>query len=637
MLFFLRADMSKLTDRKTLWMFLLCAVVVTLVQLLILRPIIDFSLFTEDDWNWLFYFRSLSDLNFLERLLITWTKIGIHEGGYAIYVGILGEILGNNYSLYQYVNIVFKIIATLTLFPLILILFKNKLLAFLATIIYGINSASTGSFYWYMKGGIFPAIASMNLFFISYYYTLLKDSKILLLLSSVLVLLAYILSPTRIFPVFLIIVGVEIYWVIKHKSSVAVKNSVIRLFCFLLPSIWLVMQAPISPNGRVAETPGVLLSQILAGNWFNLLSPLAGIGYSLLTVENMKIFGFMDGTTFTSLGNYLAFLTKGSIWIFLLLSIILSFLIPRKPLKFIIAAFCINFVLDILMYLLASHHLTIAPELVQQMDPSLFFLTKYSTLVAIFILVVALLAFFEWLKRKKDYLLAALSAGPIFALIFLTLMWVTIAYLMDGYNSIHYYFQIPAVGISLFLAAILILFYQKFEGKSFRVLATVFIAMIILGFYNSSNYAINREFLGIYPERIKVSDQQTLHNKFIEKLGQFDRDNNSLVYLQLPEDTLSFKYYQRALLLDRSTFASMINWREKNYAGRCIGNISNINILRSSYQLMEGKWGFVTSGRCKGITEENVFYDTDNFYAYQVSQGEFIDIKDSLLKELAHP
>lgn len=624
-------------NRITLSIFLLCAVVVIVTQFTLLKPIIDFSLFTEDDWNWLFYFRSLSDLNFLEKLFFTWKKIGIHEGGYAIYMGILGEVFGNNYSVYQYINITFKIIATLTLFPLVLIFFKNRLLAMLTAIIYGINSASTGSFYWYMKGGIFSGIALMNLFFITYYYLLRSNLKILLILSSLLIFLSYLTSPTRIFPIFFIVIGVEIYWIIKYKSSVTIKNSLIRISCFLLPSILLALQAPLSPNGRVGETPGVLLSQILDGNWFNLLSPLAGIGYSLLTVENMRIFGFMDSSTFASLNNYLLYLVKGSVWISLFSLIFLSFLIPKKPLRFIITAFCLNFVLDILMYFLASHHLTIAPELVQQMDPSLFFLTKYPTLVAIFILVVSVMAFLEWLKEKKSRLLTAVSLGSLFALIFLVLMWVPIGYLLDGYNSIHYYHQIPAIGISLFFAAILVLFYKKFKAKFLQVLVLIFIAGIIFSFYNSSSYAINREFLGIYPERIKVSDQQTLHNKLMEKLGQLDKKNNLFVYFQLPEDTLSFKYYQRALLLDHSTFASMINWQGENDGGRCVGNISDINILRSSYQLKEGKWGFVNSGRCKQVTEENVFYDLNSFYAYQVNNGEFVDIKDNLLKELKLP
>ncbi|MBI2196473.1 hypothetical protein HYU45_02555 [Candidatus Daviesbacteria bacterium] len=629
--------MNKVVNKRSLWIFLLCAVVVVLTQFSILRPIIDFSLFTEDDWNWLFYFRSLPDLNFLQKLFLTWTKIGIHEGGYAIYIGILGILFGNHYSLYQYVNIAFKIIATLTLFPLILILFRNRLLALLTTVIYGINSASTGSFYWFMKGGIFPAIALMNLFFITYYYTMIKKTKILLMVSSVLIILSYLNSPTRIFPLFFIIFGVETYWIIKYKSPTTVKNSIIRLVCFLLPSILIAMIAPVSPNGRVVETPGVLLSQILAGNWFNLLSPFAGIGYSLLTVENMRIFGFMDFSTFASLNNYLSYLAKGSVWIFLLSLFFLSLLIPRKPLRFIITAFCINFVLDILMYFIASHHLTIAPGLVQQMDPSLFFLTKYPTLVAIFILVVALMAFWEWLKGKKDYLLVAITIGPVFSLIFLSLMWVTIAYLLDGYNSIHYYFQIPAIGISLFFAAVLVLFYKKFKKKYARMLVAVMITGIIIGFYRSSSFAINREFLGIYPENVRIKDQQILHGKLIKKMGEFNRAGNILVYFELPKDNLSFKYYKRALLLDSISFATMIKWQVKGDGSGCIGSVNDINILISSYQLKDGKEGFITSGRCRQVTEKNVFYNLDDLYAYKVEKGEFIDIKDNLLKELKLP
>ena len=675
MLFFiLMRKILKIINSSTLWIFLFCSAIVIYTQFVILKPILKYSLFTGDDWMWLMNFRSLTHVSFFEKVFLIWTKIDIREGAYVAYIGILGATFGNNYFLYQYVTIIFKIIATLTLFPLILILFRSRLLAFLTTIIYGINSASTGSFYWYMKGGIFPAIALMNLFFISLYFTLLRNSRILLFLSSALIFLAYLISPTRIFPIFLIVSGVEIYWLHKHKLKIGIQNSVVRLIFLLLPSVLISLLSVADPTGRVESTPHTLLKQIVEGNWFNLLSPLQGIGFSLLTYENMKIFGHMDVSALSNMNNYLVFLFKGSFWIFLFSFVLLAFFVSKKPLRFIVIALSLNFVLDILMFYIAGHHLFIPHELIQKTDPSLFSVTKNPTLVAIFIFVVAFMTYIEWLEEKKNYLLTAVFIGPIFSFIFLTSMWLTIGDLLDGYNSIHYYYQVPAIGISLFLASILVLFYEKFKKKTLRFLelvltikfkkktlrflGVVFIIGIIFGFYQSNSFAINREFLGIYSERVEVKDQQILHDKLLKKLGSFDKEGNILVYFELQKDSASSKYYKRSLFLDTQMFGDFIHWRSEGNGPHCIGNISSIDNLRSSLRFKDGRWAFISSGRCLQKPEsspikfnfnslpllfttlyskEYVFYSIDDFYAYKIDKGEFVDIKDNLLKKLNLP
>lgn len=668
---------GKIIGHNTFWIFLLCSAIVISTQFLILQPILKYSLFTADDWHWLLNFRSLTDLNLFEKLVFIWTKIDIRQGAYVAYVGILGTIFGNNYSIYQYVTIIFKALATLTLFPLILILFRSRFLAFLTTIIYGINSASTGSFYWYMKGGIFPAIAFMNLFFISYYFTLIRNSRIFLILSSVLIFLSYLFSPTRIFPILLIVSGVEIYWLHKHKSKAGIKNFLIRLICLLLPSILISLLPSVDPTGKVQSTPHTLLKQILDGNWSNLLSPLQGIGFSLLTNENMKIFGNIDSATFSNLNNYLVFIFKGSFWILLSCLGFLGVLISKKPLRFVITAMSLNLVLDVLMFYLASYHFFIPHGKIQKMDPSMFSLTNYPTLptlVAIFILVIAFMTFFEWFKEKKNYLLIAIFIGPIFSLIFLASMWITIGDLLNGYNSMHYYYQIPAIGISLFLAAILSLFFEKFKKGTFRILASIMIKTdifkfylsrrfainlwilplliitgIILYFYFSSSFAIDREFLGIYSERVEVKEQQVLHERLVKKLGNFKKEDNILVYFELPQDSAGSKYYERSLFLNTEMFEEFVFWHKEGNELHCVGHISIKDSLKSSISFKGGRWGFILSGRClqkskdftlsplfpsARVSTDQVFYSVDSLYAYKIDKGELIDIKGKLIKEL---
>lgn len=633
----------------TLWIFLFCTIVVVLTSFFLLEPLLKFSIFSEDDWKWLLLFKSLPDPSIFSKIATIWTKIGIHEGGYTIYMGVLGDILGYNYRAYQYFNIIFKIISTLTVFPLVYILFKNRLLALLTTIFFGISSASTGSLYWYMKGGVFLGIALMNLFFISYYYTLIKNTKMLLFCSSLLIFLAYISSPTRIYPVFLIIVGVEIYWLINKKSLTFLKQSIFRLLLFLLPSIIIAMQAPISPMGNPHKVPFILLNQFLQGNLYNFLSPLAAMGYSLLTNGAWKYFGLLDYSTFASLSNYLNYLFR----IIVIFTIILLFLAPilsKKPIKFIFFVFSLNFLLDILMFFIVNSYLVLPPEAFSRLDPSLFNVTKYPTFVAIFIIAISFTVFIEWLKDKKVNILTAVFIGPLFSLSFLIPMWISLGFLLDGYSSTQYYYQIPAIGMSLFISAILVLAYNRFKTNFLRVLIAIFIVAVIFYLFEASRVEINHEFLPIYPERIKVADQQILHDKLIQKLGDSDKEGNVLIFFELPKEDFLNQYYRRSLLLETNSFPSMINWRKYGKEIECVGNVSNKDILKSSFQIINDREGFLLTGKCTNVTLDydpyfvtldyqphKVFFSIESLYAYKVVDGELIDIKDSLLKEIQYP
>ena len=274
-------------------LFLFVTFAVTVINLIILQPVIKYQLIElADDWIWMVYYKSLSHMPLLAKLWYIWKKVGIHESGYAIYVGLLGEILGMNYQAYNYVNIFFKILSAVTLFPLILIVFKNRLLATITTFIYGITSASTGSLYWMMKGGMYLGITFMNLFLLSYYFAVTKKKIFWLILSSILIFITYISSAVRVYPVFPIIILIETIWLIFNRSKGdgkflqikvrELKTSIIRIVAFFLPVFLVASRAPVSPHGFIGRKTVMLLTDIKNGNLHDLLSPLAGIGSSFL-------------------------------------------------------------------------------------------------------------------------------------------------------------------------------------------------------------------------------------------------------------------------------------------------------------------------------------------------------------------
>ncbi len=610
------------------------------IQFTLLQPIIQYRLFVED-WTLLTGYKYLYPNPFL-RLVDVWTGSGgLHTTVQIYYIGILSDFFGSNYQAYHIVNVILKGIATLTLFPLVLILFRNKLLAFLTTTFYAISAGSAGPLIMVIKGGEYLAVAALNVFLIVYYYAISKKSVFLIAISSFLFLLTFLLSPSRMFPIFFLVLLVEIFWLVKSRSLKNLKFSLLRLVCFYIPVFLIARSAPVSSCCLFASRPPIILKEILDGNWHNLLIPFAGIGYSLLTTDFWKYFGQIDFATFTDLGNYLLFLFRSSV-IFLFLTIIISTIVSKKPGKFFILVFVTNFILDILMFFVASHHFYIPDKLRSFMDPSFYLITKYPALVAIYIFTVSFFAFLEWKKSGRSKpLLMALWVGPAFSVAFLWPTWLVIGTLIGYYTSVSWYLIIPPIGLSLFISAILVLFYEKLKYKSLsKSIAILVICAIIFVLYKTSGMEITRAFMAINSQRVKITDQGLLQDKLLAKIGDRYKSGNIFVYFDIENDVkYSKQYYQDALSLDH--FEYWMHVRRSDGLGGCVSGISNKDALRKTVQSIDGQVEFVYKGICMEKDKQEVqksydaiVYDVNDFYAYKLENGEFIDIKEHTLKEI---
>lgn len=640
--------------RANLRLFLLTAVVVIIAQIIILQPVIKYQLIElYDDWYWMVYYKALTHMDFIPKMIYMWVKIGIHESGYAIFIGLLGELFGKNYQAYNYFIVGLKIISSLTLFPLVLVVFKNRLLAFLTTFLYAITSSSTGSLYWMMKGGTYLGTAFMNLFLVSYYFTVTKNKRLWLLVSSLFIFLAYITSAVRIYPIFLMILFIETYLLLDvhpvkniraiTKSPKLLKKPLVRLLAFFLPAYLVASRAPISPQGFVEEKPFILLNDILRGNLHDLLSPFAGLGYSFFTNYYWRFFGQISPETFSSFNQYISFLVRGPILIFGLFTIMLALLISKNKKRFFIWIFSINLVFEILMYFIATYHFRLPKELWIEYDASLFYLIKYPTLIGIYALVVAFFLFFEWKKDRKNRLLLALWVGPLFSMTFLVAMWVTIGFLINAYSSTGYYFQIPSMGMSLFVATVLTLFYGKFKKiKISKRTSIVVVFGIMIYFYWTSSLEIARDFTNDNPGKVTVKEQMVLHQQLFEKLGDNYADGDLLVYFDLPSDELRFSYYRLAFF----GFPKIVNYFRNNQGMGCIESISDGTILKDAYVDENNITGFVYRGECvykisgseknEYVTEDSYLYEIDNFYAFKLENGNLTDVKENVLEAVSN-
>lgn len=635
---------------KNLWTFFLCSVLVFVTQFIILQPVLSYRLFNyTEDWPFIVLYRLL-DFNFLDKLIYVWKTSGLHTSAQIFHIGILSDFFGFNYSAYQIVNVALKAIGTISFFPLILILFKSRKLAFLATILFGISSATNGSFLWVVKGSEYIGIALLNIFLITYYFVILKNSKILLIFSSLLFLLAYLMAPPRMFPQLLLIPLVEIYWLLKTKKLKNLTTSIIRTLVYILPVILISLPVPVSSCCPFTSRPLVLLKDIINGNLHNLLDPFAGIGWTLLTNDFWEFFDKLEMETFKNFGSFLFFLLKGPMLIFGSLTLFLSLILSKKPRKFFLMIFGLNFIAEIFFFFVAGYHFYIPAELINLDSPGHFLTTKYPSLVGIYIFIVAFVSFLEWRKNKDNNLLKAMWVGPIFSAIFLWPTWIIMGYLINDHSSVHWYFGIPAMGTTLFLAAILIQLYEKIKRrKLLRIFSSLVVLVITAIFYYTHGVAVAKQYLGINPEKITLQDQTVLQGKLISKLGPHARIGDILVYLDIAEDTVNLRrtkqFYREALSVHQLGyhFGYWVHFRRSGNGiinNGCIEAVTDKETLQDKFSLKDGKKGFIYTGYCIGesvepYTKDTVFYPQDNFYAFRILNGEFIDIKKEVIEDLA--
>lgn len=122
---------------------LILVLLITIFQFILLKPIIGQGL-TNEDYAGLFAARLYKN-SIVSDPVNTWLKIGPHNASHFFYLGFLDLLFGENYNMYLITGIFLKMLATFSLYPLILVVFKNRILAFLGTLIYGLSFASAGA------------------------------------------------------------------------------------------------------------------------------------------------------------------------------------------------------------------------------------------------------------------------------------------------------------------------------------------------------------------------------------------------------------------------------------------------------------------------------------------------------------
>jgi len=607
------------------WIFFLLAVIVTIIQFSLLWITLDFG-FTQEDWWMLFDYQVTGyGLSFLEKYFKIFHNAGLYHTYQIVYLGVLESLLKGNYSAYQITTISFKILATISLYPLILAVFKRRLLAFLTTILYAISYSSAGAFFFIVLGSDYLAIFFMNVFLLCYYYYFASGRNLFIYVATILLFFSFILSPIRMYPLFVIIIFIEFSAWIRSKQRSGYLFFISRLSIIFFPFLMIILFFP-SSTGSQLETVSILYNLIAFGNYHLLLSPFAGLGYTFLTNDYWSVFG---PKTFNGFNNYMLFLFNGPVIIYSFLAILIGFVITKKPWRMILSIITINSTFQIVCYLLITN-------LKGQTGPNIKYFNQvsiYAIFLGFFVISIAFASGWLWFRKRLNLLLLASFLGPIFSIVFLWGLWFIKGDVLNFREGIHWYLVIAPIGSSLFLAAIMTIIYDKLKNsfdRNFRNTLTILLFLTIIPIYLISKKEINSTFGYLLSTGYRAADQEQMKNTLLVPFEYSSEKASGLFYIEALNQT----YFPISLIVGFEQALHFQNWKIIN---GCIGLIKDRNMLEKSATIQNNVKGFNANSLCVDMPEvsrSEVFYEPENFYAFELKNRETINIKERVLKEL---
>lgn len=604
--------------------------VVWYIQNEFLRLVLTMGL-KPDDWILYFYYKVLGD-DPLSKIKMVWAERGAYTTYQLYFIGLLGNLIGFDWQLFRQINIYFKILATLSLYPLILIIFKNRLLAILSTVIFAMSYSSVGPFEFVVKGSDYLAIFWMNIFLIVYYLIIRNKLTGLrwLITRIILLLLTIIFSPIRLYPILIVLPLIEIYLLIIKYKFTSIKKTFLRLFSLYLPFLVVVLYSPQAILGFLSNPFDIIKS----GNWHLFLIPFSGLGYLFIPNQYYgKIFGTLNTNTFQ---DYVFFLLGGPTVIFSVLTLFVGFLRVNKPIRFILTVIILNFIIELLIFFLAFHYKFLSVNLQQHYDQT----GLYSVLAGVYILILSGAVFIKWAKNKyPDNLLIALSLGGLFSIIFTVATWIAAPTLVS-YSATSYYLVVASVGSSIFIAAILTIIFDKLKSTKKLLFRLFWLSMgsaILITIFFVSRIVVKERFTYFNLNGLNLMEQQLLQDKFKATLGKTDKLSKALFFFDTSKLSGNGPVYSEGFLV---SFPFWMHFDGKNLREGCIEVIyenKDKTLLIKTIKEAENEKGFYYRGLCWQDNKwgyHDILYKVENFYAFQIVNGEFINITDGVLYEL---
>lgn len=628
----------------SLLIFVVIVPLVFFLQSKLLAPHLRYG-FADVDWGYLYQYKQLGEAP-LTKIYQVWQGVGVYTYG-PYYMGIVEHFFpidGFNFVNFHKTTHFFKFLSTITLFPFILALTGKRLLAALATILYAVAYPAVGPMYSAQVSGYFPAITVMNIFG-TYYIYIVKNNKIglLWLIGWVfLFILTLFLATERMYPLIPLIFLGEFLWMLSQGfSGSAVKYSVMRqlsFFSILILIFMLIVFGGENDFGGVSAFFGntkTIFQNISQGNWQLVLNPPISLASLFFPKEYWGLIG-SDREALAGFGGYLGFFL-GPFLTFLIFISFLSIFVSKKPSRFILVSSILAIAMGIVVYILASHQLSIDQALRKHFDP--MFLKP--ALIGMFILSLTLSLLIEWLLSAKrgDYTLY-LFLGTAIPFLFIFVTWLPSDYTLIV-AGVHRYLAIPAIGASFFVATLITLIYEKFKklkhiGNFSWLILLIMIPIIQLNFdvvgkyFNSElNYA-----------GMDGAQQKAIKSKLLSFMGNFDLKEPTLFYFD--EQDHENGYFHETTII--AGFPAWIRFRGRSMPldgvtpeyirNSDLGSETNVYCTGVNANCLGKLKSYVTlrNGE-KGILYKNVFYPPNKFYAFRLKGRDVFDIKSEILQK----
>lgn len=614
---------------KTFLPFILLIPLVTLLQYFILQPHLRYG-FADVDWMFLLTFKTFSSMHNdpITHIIKAWEVWGVYT--YQVYyIGLIEHFFGFDYRNFQIVTIIFKIISTLSIYPVIFLITKSKIAAFLTTLIYAVSYSSVGVMYSVVTSGLFVAIPVMSLFFIWYWRIVSKGRNSILdiILWVILFFTTLLLATERMYPLVPIVVLIEFFWWFRNGySKVVLFQGLKRLFVFLILLLAFFLYTSSTFTLQSGNT-GVTYQKLMLGNWQVFLSPVISLASLFIPREYWNLFGVPN---INSLSAYLSFLLSGPMVIFSLVTIFLSIFLSHKKLKFVINTLALTFFCALVVYILSRHQLSIPESVRMHFDLSYII----PALIGGYVISLAIVLFKEWINGgKKDSLLISMVGGIAIASIFIILTWIAADWILV-FTGVHRYLTIPAIGSSLMIAGLITIIFNKLRAiKATKPFAfIIFLLLIPLIIFNakvitdSFNYEL--KYAGT-----DVAGHIRMKNKLWSFLGNLSKSEPSIFYFDESQDHDNGYF-------DETTIMAGFNYWMR-FRGRDIVDAKlTTALLRSnlicpeprSMCLSKVKELATEKDGVKGILYGDIFYKSENFYAFRFVNRDIVDIRPEVVK-----
>lgn len=617
--------------KATLLPLLILAPLVAVLQYLILKPHLRYA-FADVDWIFLLSFKQLSLKYYdpVRHFINAWTQWGVYT--YQVYyIGLIEQFFGFNYRNFQIVTLIFKIIATLSIYPLILLVTRSKIAAFLTTLIYAVTYSSVGVMYTVVTSGLFVAIPFMNLFFIWYWYLISKSENRFyqILLGVILFFITLLLATERMYPLIPVIFSIEIFWWFKNAfSKDALLQGLKRLLIFAVPFLVAFLYHPsiLTPVSGNAE---VTYHKFLLGNWQVILSPMISLGSLFVPKDFWPFFGTPVANNFFQ---YIGFLISGPFITFTILSILFSVFLSKKKVKFLMDILVCNTVLSVAVYYLSTHELHIPNSNRMHFDIGYII----PALIGSYVVSFTLALFREWLRdEKKNSLLISMVGGIAIAFVFIVTTWIPADYVLVFFG-VHRYLTVPAIGSSLLVACLMTAMFNKMQTKKyFRQFAfIIFLPLIPLALFNSKVISDHMKY-----ELEFAGTDSVGHIRMKEKLwsflGNLSKSEPSVFYFDESQD------HDNGYFDETTVMAGFNYWM--NVRGNGVVNPPLVHVLLRSNLicpeprnmcLNKVKSMITAKDGGKGILYGDVFYKKENFYAFRFVNRDIVDIRPEVVEAI---